>query len=143
VSFTSYISAHADVQGTERKAPLLITVRGHDDSFELADLLAMSPSVVMISIVDAQRDILLNPIGTNVWSGQAIQSLNSAAVTWSLAKELYSIHGPYFAIPLSLFLGMIPTFFQWLIWKVSFCPPIVFNYTHKVHLCSVGRKLVP
>ncbi|KAH9913913.1 OPT oligopeptide transporter protein-domain-containing protein, partial [Fomitopsis serialis] len=31
------------------------------------------------SIVDAQRDILLSPEGTNVWSGQTVQSLNSAA----------------------------------------------------------------
>ncbi|KAF8888579.1 oligopeptide transporter [Infundibulicybe gibba] len=73
--------------------------------------------VVMISIVDAQRDILLSPTGTNVWSGQVPQSLNSAAVTWSLAKELYGMNGPYFVIPLSLIIGMVPTFLQWLIWK--------------------------
>ncbi|KAL4248101.1 oligopeptide OPT transporter family protein [Abortiporus biennis] len=73
--------------------------------------------VVMISVVDAQRDILLTPTGTNVWSGQEVQSLNSAAVTWSLAKQLYGPKGPYFWIPMSLFLGMAPTFVQWLIWK--------------------------
>ncbi|KII87915.1 hypothetical protein PLICRDRAFT_176672 [Plicaturopsis crispa FD-325 SS-3] len=73
--------------------------------------------VVMISIVDAQRDILLDPVGTNVWSGQTVQSLNSAAVTWSLAKELYGRSGPYFIIPISLIIGMVPTFFQFLISK--------------------------
>ncbi|KAG6887980.1 hypothetical protein C0995_011263 [Termitomyces sp. Mi166 len=52
--------------------------------------------IVMISVVDAQRDILLDPRGTNVWSGQVPQSLNSAAVTWSLAKQLYGKDGPYF-----------------------------------------------
>ncbi|EPT02055.1 hypothetical protein FOMPIDRAFT_1119079 [Fomitopsis schrenkii] len=72
---------------------------------------------VMISIVDAQREILVSPRGTNVWSGQAVQSLNSAAITWSLAKELYGPHGPYIWIPLSLLFGMIPTTFQWLISK--------------------------
>ena len=46
-------------------------------------------SVVMVSVVDAQREILLSPTGTNVWSGQVPQAANSAAVTWSLAKELY------------------------------------------------------
>ncbi|KAF9460047.1 oligopeptide transporter [Collybia nuda] len=71
--------------------------------------------VVMISVVEAQREVLLNPIGTNVWSGQVPQSLNSAAVTWSLAKQLYGIDGPYVAIPMSLLFGMIPTFIQWLI----------------------------
>lgn len=72
----------------------------------------------MISVVDAQREVLLKPIGTNVWSGQVPQSLNSAAVTWSLAKQLYGLHGPYIVIPMSLIIGMVPTFFQWLIWKV-------------------------
>ena len=76
----------------------------------------------MISVVDARREILLSPKGTNVWSGQIPQDLNSAAVTWSLAKELYGQNGPYFVIPLSLFIGMVATFFQWLIWKV--CGPL-------------------
>ncbi|KAF9446473.1 oligopeptide transporter [Macrolepiota fuliginosa MF-IS2] len=73
--------------------------------------------VVMISVVTAQRDVLLSPTGTNIWSGQVTQSLNSAAVTWSLAKQLYGFNGPYFIIPLSLLIGMAPTFIQWLIWK--------------------------
>ncbi|THH32472.1 hypothetical protein EUX98_g1722 [Antrodiella citrinella] len=73
--------------------------------------------VVMISVVDAQREILLDPQGTNVWSGQVVQSLNSAAVTWSLAAQLYGINGPYFLIPMGLFIGMGPTFIQYLIWK--------------------------
>jgi hypothetical protein len=72
----------------------------------------------MVSVVDAQRDILLSPTGTNVWSGQEPQSLNSAAVTWSLAKELYGFNGPYWSIPLSLVIGMVPTTIQWLIHKV-------------------------
>lgn len=72
----------------------------------------------MISVVDAQREVLLKPIGTNIWSGQVPQSLNSAAVTWSLAKQLYGINGPYVAIPMSLLFGMVPTFIQWLISKV-------------------------
>ncbi|KAI0041222.1 OPT superfamily oligopeptide transporter [Auriscalpium vulgare] len=71
--------------------------------------------VVMVSIVTAQSEILTDPIGTNVWSGQTVQSLNSAAVTWSLAKELYGRDGPYFIIPMSLFIGAAVTFLQWLI----------------------------
>lgn len=73
----------------------------------------------MTSVVTAQREILLRPTGTNVWSGQVTQTLNSAAVTWSLAKQLYGRSGPYFIIPLSLLIGMVPTFLQWLIWKVN------------------------
>ncbi|KIM46930.1 hypothetical protein M413DRAFT_16493 [Hebeloma cylindrosporum] len=73
--------------------------------------------VVMISVVDAQREILLNPTGTNVWSGQEPQSLNSAAVTWSLAKELYGFNGPYWCVPMALVIGLVPTTIQWLIHK--------------------------
>lgn len=76
-------------------------------------------SVVMVTIADAQREILLSPLGSNVWSGQSVQSLNSAAVTWSLSKELYGINGKYFIIPMSLLIGIVPTFLQWLVAKVG------------------------
>jgi hypothetical protein len=75
--------------------------------------------VVMISVVDAQREILLDPVGTNVWSGQVTQSLNSAAVTWSLAKQVYGPHGNYFIVPLGLVIGLVPTTLQWLITRVG------------------------
>ncbi|KAI8999139.1 oligopeptide transporter [Trametes punicea] len=94
--------------------------------------------VVMVSVVDAQREILLDPRGTNIWSGQYPQSLNSAAVTWSLAKQLYGPHGPYIWIPLALLFGMVPTFFQWIIAKrwptikgmrtESIILPIIYQY---------------
>ena len=74
---------------------------------------------VMISVVDAQRDILLLPGGTNIWSGVVTQSFNSQAITWSLAKEHYTASGPYVWIPLALLFGMIPTIIQWFIYKVS------------------------
>ncbi|KAJ1310044.1 hypothetical protein OPQ81_006797 [Rhizoctonia solani] len=72
---------------------------------------------VMASITSSRREVLLNPIGTNVWSGATVQSLNSAAVTWSLAGELYGLHGPYKWVPIGLGLGMIPTTIQYFIWK--------------------------
>jgi len=48
---------------------------------------------VMSSIVSAQKEILLDPIGTAVWAGQSVQSLNSQAITWSLAGKVYGLHG--------------------------------------------------
>ncbi|GJJ10751.1 hypothetical protein Clacol_004979 [Clathrus columnatus] len=72
---------------------------------------------VMTPIVSNQREVLLSPVGTNVWSGQSVQSLNTAAITWSLAGQLYSASGPYVWVPIGLVIGMIPTFIQWLIWK--------------------------
>ena len=74
--------------------------------------------VIMVSVVNSQRDTLLSPTGTNVWSGQVIQTLNSNAVTWSLAKELYGPGGRYFIVPLSLLIGIAATVIQWLISKV-------------------------
>ncbi|KAL1733629.1 peptide transporter MTD1 [Schizophyllum commune] len=94
--------------------------------------------VVMVSIVDSQREVLLDASGTNVWSGQTIQSLNSQAVTWSLAHQLYSHSGPYVIVPLGLAIGLFPPIFQWLLskrWPVikgvkveSVILPIIFNY---------------
>ncbi|KDR80162.1 hypothetical protein GALMADRAFT_61865 [Galerina marginata CBS 339.88] len=92
--------------------------------------------VVMISVVTAQRDILLSPTGTNVWSGQVPQGLNSAAVTWSLAKELYGFNGPYWIIPMGLVIGMVPTVIQWFIHKASERWP-------KIGPVTVGSVLLP
>ena len=90
----------------------------HNQNFGQGNDTQIFPSVVMVSVVDAQREILLSPTGTNVWSGQTPQTENSAAVTWSLAKELYGLNGPYWIIPLSLVIGIVPTAIQWLICKV-------------------------
>lgn len=73
--------------------------------------------VVMVSIVNAQRTILIDPNGTNVWSGQVVQLLNTDAITWSLAKELYGPGGRYFIVPLSLLIGVVPTVIQWFVAK--------------------------
>ncbi|KAL0960205.1 hypothetical protein HGRIS_011838 [Hohenbuehelia grisea] len=72
---------------------------------------------VMDSIVESRRKVLLSPTGTHVWSGQMPQILNSAAVSWSLAKDLYGVNSPYWIIPMGLLFGAIPTFIQWLVWK--------------------------
>ncbi|KIM70810.1 hypothetical protein SCLCIDRAFT_101073 [Scleroderma citrinum Foug A] len=71
--------------------------------------------VTMVSVANSQRDAILSPTGTSVWSGQVVQSLNSNAVTWSLAKELYGPTGEYFIIPLSLLIGIAATVIHWLI----------------------------
>ncbi|KAH9062284.1 OPT oligopeptide transporter protein-domain-containing protein [Lactarius vividus] len=73
--------------------------------------------VVMVSITGAQRDLLLDPTGNNIWNGQTVQSLNSNAITWSLAKELYGPSGPYFIIPMGIFIGFAVTVIHWLVNK--------------------------
>ncbi|KAL4067063.1 OPT oligopeptide transporter protein-domain-containing protein [Scleroderma yunnanense] len=73
--------------------------------------------VIMVSIVNSERNTILSPTGTNVWSGQVVQSLNSDAVMWSLAKEVYGPGGQYFIVPLSFLIGIVMTVIQWLIWR--------------------------
>ncbi|TQS32390.1 hypothetical protein Golomagni_07294, partial [Golovinomyces magnicellulatus] len=55
---------------------------------------------VMTTIVTNRREVLLDPIGTNVWSGSLMQSLNSQAITWALAKEMYGRSGRYVIVPI-------------------------------------------
>jgi hypothetical protein len=73
----------------------------------------------MVSITGSQREILLDPKGNNIWTGLGVQSLNSNAITWSLAKQLYGPSGPYFIIPLGIFIGFAAIFVHWLINKVN------------------------
>jgi hypothetical protein len=73
----------------------------------------------MVSITGSQRELLLDSVGNNVWSSVWVQALNSEAITWSLAKPLYGPSGPYFVIPLGIFIGFGATFVHWLIYKVN------------------------
>uniref|UniRef100_A0A093Y221 Oligopeptide transporter 6 n=1 Tax=Talaromyces marneffei PM1 TaxID=1077442 RepID=A0A093Y221_TALMA len=73
---------------------------------------------VMTTIVSNQREILLDPIGNNVWSGSYVQSLNSNAITWALAKEMYGIHGQYLIVPLGLVIGLAFPVLHWGVIKV-------------------------
>ena len=64
--------------------------------------------VMMDTITTNQRDILLAVQGTNVWSGQGVQSFNSQAIAWGgLAKELFSVGERYQWLTLSFILGFL------------------------------------
>ncbi|SCZ93431.1 BZ3500_MvSof-1268-A1-R1_Chr6-3g08656 [Microbotryum saponariae] len=64
--------------------------------------------VVMNSIVSSQRQVLLNVEGTNLWSGNVVQSYNTQAIAWgALGKEMYGPHNKYFIIPLGILLGLL------------------------------------
>lgn len=53
--------------------------------------------VMMKVIIDAQREVLLSVEGTNVWSGQQVQSFNSNAISWgALGEVMYGPGSPYF-----------------------------------------------
>ena len=61
--------------------------------------------VVMISIVNSHRELLIDTNGTYAWSGQVFQSLNTQATTWALAKYLYTTGTQYFLVPIGLVIG--------------------------------------
>lgn len=72
---------------------------------------------VMTTIVTNQRDILLDPKGNNVWSGSTMQTLNTQAITWALAKEVYSANGRYLLVPLGLVIGLAFPILHWCLIK--------------------------
>ncbi|KAH6661498.1 oligopeptide transporter 8 [Plectosphaerella plurivora] len=74
--------------------------------------------VIMNTITKNQREILLDPLGNQVWSGRKIQSLNTTAVTWSMAKYVYGFkNGGYGIVPLSMLIGACIPVILWLIHK--------------------------
>ncbi|KAG6284246.1 hypothetical protein E4U46_007369 [Claviceps purpurea] len=60
---------------------------------------------VMVSIVGAHRELLTGSNGSSTWSGAAIQSYNSNAASWALAKYLYGAGGTYSLVPIALAVG--------------------------------------
>jgi hypothetical protein len=58
-------------------------------------------------IIDNKREILLDPIGNNQWSGAYYQGLNAQAVEWALAKYVFAFGSGlhYEIVPLGLLIG--------------------------------------
>ncbi|KAK0118425.1 hypothetical protein ONS95_012712 [Cadophora gregata] len=60
---------------------------------------------VMISIVAGNRDLLRDTDGDSSWSGATIQSYNTNATSWALAKYLYKTGATYAIVPYGLLIG--------------------------------------
>ncbi|KIK49247.1 hypothetical protein CY34DRAFT_20248 [Suillus luteus UH-Slu-Lm8-n1] len=72
--------------------------------------------VLMNSIIDSQREILLSVQGTNIWSGQQPQSYNSQAIAWGgLAHKLFSSGQRYQWVPLSYLIGLVAPLPFWIV----------------------------
>lgn len=70
----------------------------------------------MITIVNNNREVLLDPVGTRVWSGWIIQQYNSASVAMgALGKELFTLGKPYWLVPFAIFLGLFFPIPFWLL----------------------------
>jgi hypothetical protein len=60
---------------------------------------------VMVSIVNGNRDVLVNSDGNSAWSGATIQAYNTNAISWALAKYLYQTGSKYEMVPIGLAIG--------------------------------------
>ncbi|KAI8258392.1 Oligopeptide transporter 8 [Colletotrichum sp. SAR 10_98] len=60
---------------------------------------------VMISIVNGNRELLVDSDGNNAWSGATMQSYNTNATSWALAHYLYKLGGKYEMVPIGLGIG--------------------------------------
>ncbi|KAJ3474399.1 hypothetical protein NLI96_g12479 [Meripilus lineatus] len=79
-----------------------------------------STLIVMQSIVSNNREVLLDPVGTRVWSGWIIQQYNSASVAMgALGKDLFTFGKPYWLVPFSIFIGLLLPIPFWLIHKFT------------------------
>jgi hypothetical protein len=60
---------------------------------------------VMISIVNGNRNLLVNSNGNSSWSGATMQSYNTNATSWALANYLYGRGGLYYMVPVGMAVG--------------------------------------
>ncbi|KAH9040057.1 OPT oligopeptide transporter protein-domain-containing protein [Lactarius pseudohatsudake] len=72
--------------------------------------------IMMNSIIDHQRDILLSVEGTNIWSGQQPQQYNSQSIAWGgLSHELFAHGKRYQWVAWGYVLGLFVPIPFWLI----------------------------
>nr|AGA20382.1 oligopeptide transporter 11 [Phanerodontia chrysosporium] len=75
---------------------------------------------MMITIVNNNREVLLDPVGTRVWSGWIIQQYNSASVAMgALGKELFTVGKPYWLVPFAILLGLVFPLPFWLVHRYA------------------------
>ncbi|KAG2158266.1 OPT oligopeptide transporter protein-domain-containing protein [Suillus bovinus] len=91
--------------------------------------------VIMNSIIDNEREILLSIHGTNIWSGQQPQSYNSQAIAWGgLAHELFSSGQRYQWVPLSYLVGLVAPLPFWIIHQ--YWPRLRMDYYYTPIICG-------
>jgi hypothetical protein len=76
--------------------------------------------VVMISIINSNREVLSTGNGDSSWSGATIQAYNTNATAWALSRYLYAIGKPYVMVPFGLLVGAGLVAIHRLIYQVSF-----------------------
>ncbi|KAI9058031.1 OPT oligopeptide transporter [Trametes sanguinea] len=75
---------------------------------------------MMISIVKNNREALIDPLGTRIWSGWIIQGYNSSSVAMgALGKELFAFGKPYYLIAFAIFIGLLFPIPFWIVHKLA------------------------
>ncbi|ETW80571.1 oligopeptide transporter [Heterobasidion irregulare TC 32-1] len=75
---------------------------------------------MMKSIVTNNREVLIDPVGTRIWSGWIIQQYNSSSVAMgALGKELFTYGKPYWLVPFAIFLGLFMPIPFWLVHRFA------------------------
>lgn len=83
--------------------------------------------VIMRTVIGSHREILLDVQGSNIWSGQQVQSYNSDAIAWgALGKPLYATGTRYGFVPYMLIAGLGFPIPFWLLHRKY--PKFGFNY---------------
>ncbi|KAI6039134.1 OPT oligopeptide transporter protein-domain-containing protein [Pisolithus marmoratus] len=91
--------------------------------------------VLMNSIINNRRDILLSVQGSNVWSGQQVQQYNSQAIAWGgLSNELFSISSRYHWVPLSYVIGLFVPIPFWLVHR--YWPKLRADFMYTPLVCG-------
>ena len=60
---------------------------------------------VMTGIVNGNRELLVDSDGSSAWSGATLQSYNTNATSWALARYLYKAGSLYEMVPVGLAIG--------------------------------------
>ncbi|KAF9241516.1 OPT oligopeptide transporter protein-domain-containing protein [Melanogaster broomeanus] len=85
--------------------------------------------IMMNSIIDNEREILLSIQGTNIWSGQQPQQYNSQAIAWGgLGHQLFSAGQRYQWVPWAYVLGLFVPIPFWVAHR--FWPKLHLDYLY-------------
>lgn len=95
---------------------------------------AMLNFIMMNSIIDNQREILLSVQGTNIWSGQQPQQYNSQAIAWGgLSHELFSAGQRYQWVPWAYLVGLFVPVPFWVLHR--YWPKLRADYLYTPVIC--------
>jgi len=75
--------------------------------------------IMMQSIVTNQFEILTSIVGSNVWSGQNVQQYNTLAISWSIAKDMFSVGARYQWVTISYLTGFLVPFPFWIAYRYT------------------------